>query len=471
MKRIPILSGAIPGVMCALALMAAGCFDGGDGNSGTDTVVKVVRDTIMIPGESQPAAYTDPNALPVTLPVLDAFLADSSFVGDLKARLALTDQQIDSLRAVAREGRSGLTEEYTGEYSGSTGAALALAEERITAAIGREKALQLAGLVRERWNGGLAAGADSLRAGIGGSDSAGMMAPNAVPSDTRIVVNAPAFRMDLFRNGALVKSYRIAIGYPEFPLPTGVRSARTVIFNPTWTPPDEPWVESSNKVKVGQTVPAGSSLNPLGIAKIPIGLPSLIHSGKSQGQLGRFGSHGCVGLTNEQMRDFAPRLAAAAGTGLNDSAITAYGKRPKETKEVMLQSPVPVELRYETIVVQDGKLYIHRDLYDRNTNTEATLQRVLAAYGVGINQLTEDERRKVTAGLASMSRDARGRTDSAAASGDTARTPRSRNDLTRTIAGQKEVVIEIAALQGKGYPAPDYEGQGTEPTLAGGRAR
>lgn len=471
MKRIRILSGGLPATICALALLAAGCFESGNERSGTDTVVKVVRDTIMIPGGGQPAAYTDPNALPVTLPVLDAFLADSSFVGDIKARLALSDAQIDSLRAVAREGRSGLNEEYTGEYSGSTGAALALAEERINSVIGPEKALQLAGLVRERWNGGLAAGADSLRAGINGADSAAMMAPNAIPADTRIVVNAPAFRMDLFRNGALVKSYRIAIGYPEFPLPTGVRSARTVIFNPTWTPPDEPWVESSDKVKVGETVPAGSALNPLGIAKIPIGLPSLIHSGKSQAQLGRFGSHGCVGLTNEQMRDFAPRLAAAAGTQLNDSAVMAYGKRPKETKEVMLQSPVPVELRYETIVVQDGKLYIHRDLYDRNTNTEATLQRVLAAHGVALDQLTEDERRKVTQGLASMSRDARGRSDSAAASSDTARTPRGRNDLTRTITGQKEVVIAIAALQGKGYPAPDYEGKGTQPTLAGGRAR
>src|ERR1051325_6416790 len=43
--------------------------------------------------------------------------------------------------------------------------------------------------------------------------------PNAVPKDTRIVVNIPAFRIDIFRQGSLLKSYKIGIGYPQFPLP------------------------------------------------------------------------------------------------------------------------------------------------------------------------------------------------------------------------------------------------------------
>src|SRR5438105_2191673 len=46
-----------------------------------------------------------------------------------------------------------------------------------------------------------------------------LQGPNAVPKDTRIVVNIPAFRMDLFQDGRLVKSYKIGIGYPEFQLP------------------------------------------------------------------------------------------------------------------------------------------------------------------------------------------------------------------------------------------------------------
>jgi murein L,D-transpeptidase YcbB/YkuD len=69
-----------------------------------------------------------------------------------------------------------------------------------------------------------------------------LQGPNAIPPDTRVVVNIPAYRMDLFQDGSLVKSYKVGIGYPEFPLPQGVRTADTVIFNPTWTVPDESWV-------------------------------------------------------------------------------------------------------------------------------------------------------------------------------------------------------------------------------------
>src|SRR5262249_27991849 len=147
-------------------------------------------------------------------------------------------------------------------------------------------------------------------------------APNSLPNDTRIVINAPAYRMDMFENGRLIKSYRIGIGYPEYPLPVGVRTANAIIFNPTWTPPDEPWVESpSSNVKVGQKVEAGSAINPLGLVKIPIGSPSLIHGGKRQAQLGGFASHGCVGLTNAQAIDFSRRLAALGGVEITDRQI------------------------------------------------------------------------------------------------------------------------------------------------------
>ena len=80
--------------------------------------------------------------------------------------------------------------------------------------------------MNERWSGG------------DGVPSAANVTPAGLPQDTRVVVNAPAFRMDVFEDGRLIKSYRIGIGYPEFPLPKGLRKADTIIFNPTWTPPD-----------------------------------------------------------------------------------------------------------------------------------------------------------------------------------------------------------------------------------------
>jgi lipoprotein-anchoring transpeptidase ErfK/SrfK len=304
-----------------------------------------------------------------------------------------------------------------------------------------------------------------------------------VPQDKRVVVNAPAFRMDLFEDGKLVKSYKIGIGYPEFPLPTGLRKADTIIFNPTWTPPDEPWVESpGGTVKVGERIKAGDKLNPLGPIKIPIGLPSLIHGGKAPAKLGGFASHGCVGLTNAQVKDFAKQLARLSGTQISDEQIAEYEKNKTETKPVKLSKAVPVELRYETITVEAGKLHIYRDVYDRGTNTEENLRNVLQSYDVSLDQLSAAKRAEVTRALGQMARDAGGkpvtdptatnRSDSAkgnssavsSTSASSRKGAKGREELkannlasgkvTRTIKGSKAVVVEIPTLLGKGYPAP-----------------
>ena len=157
-----------------------------------------------------------------------------------------------------------------------------------------------------------------------------------MPTDTRIVVNIPAFRMDLFQNGSLVKSYKVGIGYPEFPLPYGLRKAQTVIFNPSWTPPDSPWVAKIKNATPGETIEPGSKDNPLGIIKIPIGLPSLIHGGKSAAKIGKFASHGCVGLTNAQVKDFATQLLRAANKDVSDQEIAKYlaGQDANENRQI-----------------------------------------------------------------------------------------------------------------------------------------
>src|SRR5258706_2727419 len=109
-------------------------------------------------------------------------------------------------------------------------------------------------------------------------------------------------------------------------------------------------------VTVGQSVGAGSRLNPLGPIKIPIGSPSLIHGGKPLAKIGTFASHGCIGMTNAKVKDFAKVLARAAHTDLPEETMSAYLRKRTKTRVVKLDQLVPVELRYETIVFEDGKL-------------------------------------------------------------------------------------------------------------------
>jgi lipoprotein-anchoring transpeptidase ErfK/SrfK len=420
-----------------------------------------------------PAASPSPSAsgtpdkvsvtIPVTLPVLDALLSDDAFKSNLKSKVDLTDDQIAQLRKVAADEVSKLRETTSEETSGTAEQSRQRAVVSIRGIIGEQKAEALLNLAREYW----AKGGENLNGDKDKTANGVAATPNAVPKDTRVVVNIPAYRMDVFQNGSLVKSYKIGIGYPDFPLPTGLRKAETIIFNPTWTPPDEPWVAKMKNVAVGEKVAAGSKLNPLGPIKIPIGLPSLIHGGKSPAKLGTFASHGCVGLTSAQVQDFSKLLAQVAGSEISDATIKSYFADKTKTKVVKLGQTVPVELRYETIVVEDGKLHIYRDVYDQDTNTEENLRAVLQAHGASLDDFTEVEREQVLNALNAMSRHPKttavakstpASSPIAPAAGDKAEkkivAAETKKPAGKPIGkNQKEVVIELAALQGKGYPS------------------
>ena len=357
-------------------------------------------------------ASTETASNDVTLPLLDALLTDDKFVARVKQNLKLSDQQIDELKRVSSAAVTRLRESNAEDVDTDGADPRANAEEQLRTTLGEEKARALTSLANEYWSKG-----DTSE---GSSDNLEMLkGPNAVPTDTRVVVNIPAFRMDLFQDGSLVKSYKIGIGYPQFPLPQGLRKAKQIIFNPTWTPPDSPWVAKMKNATPGETIKAGDKDNPLGPIKIPIGLPSLIHGGKSPARLGKFASHGCVGLTTPQIKDFAVLLAKASNTEQVPEKLDTYLADPEKTQTVKLNQTVPVELRYETIVIEDGKLHIYKDVYAQHTNTEENLRRVLEANGLKLEDLPQ------------------------------------RTEILNTLKDvKKDTVFDLGSVAQKGYPAP-----------------
>ena len=393
-------------------------------------------------------AETKTASVQVTLPLLDALLTDEKFVNRLKTNLKLSDEQIDSLKRASTAEITRLRESNAEDTDTDGGNPRAHAEEQLRSILGDEKARELGSLANEYWSKGDEAGAS------GGKGPEMLPGPNAVPSDTRIVVNIPAFRMDLFQDGSLVKSYKVGIGYPEFPLPQGLRKAQQIIFNPTWTPPDSPWVANMKNVAPGETVEAGDKNNPLGPIKIPIGLPSLIHGGKSPARIGKFASHGCVGLTNNQIKDFAMLLSKASNTDLSDQTIASYLQDKEQTKTVKLNNVVPVELRYETIVLEDGKLHIYKDVYVQDTNTEENLRSVLQAQGVKFEDLSEQQRTEVLNALNAMSANPQKAAASASPSPEASPAKKTAAAKKKPAKNQNEIVIDLGGLAQKGYPAP-----------------
>jgi hypothetical protein len=207
----------------------------------------------------------------------------------------------------------------------------------------------------------------------------------------------------------------------------------------------------------GEKVEAGSKLNPLGPIKIPIGLPSLIHGGKSPSKLGTFASHGCVGLTTPQVKDFAVQLGQLSQTELTPETMNARLKNPTQTQVLKLKNTVPVDLRYETIVLEDGKLHIYKDVYDENSNTEENLRAVLEANGTRLEDLNEQQRAQVLAALNQMSAHPKAMplpSPSPSPSMDE-KGRKQKQAAKKTPKNQKEIVIDLGtSLVGKGYPAP-----------------
>jgi lipoprotein-anchoring transpeptidase ErfK/SrfK len=392
------------------------------------------------------AASEDPS---LTLPVLDQLFAEKIFTAALKSKVQLTEDQIAALKKTSSDELAKLRSANAENQTAAAEEARARTLKSMRDLLGNEKMDQVLALALERRS----SQADTV---TNGDELTQLKGPNAVPPDTRIVVNIPAFRMDVFRDGTLLKSYRIGIGYQEFPLPTGFRKAEMIIFNPTWTQPNESWASNP-----GAVVPAGAAGNPLGPIKVPIGGANLIHGGKVLAKIGTFASHGCVGLTNDQVKDFAKVLADATNTTLKEETIAAYLKKKTRTQVVKLSKIVPVELRYETIVIQDGQLHVYRDVYKKNTNTEENLRAVFEANGIGFDTLSEDQKTQALDAVNAMSlRPKKQPTPAVVANQNAsdkkalAAARKAEAERQRKLRNQKETVIDLASLSGKGYPSP-----------------
>jgi L,D-transpeptidase ErfK/SrfK len=396
-------------------ILLASCTPG-PSNSNTTVTQSSPAPTMSTPTSPSPSPVNNETAsVQVTLPLLDALLTDEKFEARLKRDAKLSDEQIEKIKRASSTEIGRLRETNAEDIEGTDGNPRDRAAEELRSILGEEKAREVARVANEYWSKGDTSDASG--------DSVQMLkGPNAVPSDTRVVVNIPAFRMDLFQNGSLVKSYKVGIGYPEFPLPLGMRKAQQIIFNPSWTPPDSPWVAKMKNVTPGETVEPGDKDNPLGPIKIPIGLPSLIHGGKAPAKLGKFASHGCVGLTNAQIKDFAGLLAQASNTEDVSTKLDSYLEDKERTQTVKLNQAVPVELRYETIVLEDGKLHIYKDVYAQDTNTEENVRSVLEANGAKWEDLSEQQRTEILNALKSPVK--------------------------------KEIVVDLGTVAQKGYPAP-----------------
>lgn len=207
--------------------------------------------------------------------------------------------------------------------------------------------------------------------------------------DIRITVDVPAFRLTLWQSGSVVKTYPVGIGLYEFPLPVGSRTASAIVWNPSWIPPRSDWVnEAKGRVRPGEVITAADPRNPLGKIKIPLGNGHLIHQARGAGDLGNLVSHGCVRMLQADIYDLAAKIVRARALPVSIEEIERT-KRTTRTLDVEFDTPLPVDIAYDTQVVEAGILNLYHDVYNRGTNTVARLRDELAANGVRASSLDD----------------------------------------------------------------------------------
>lgn len=211
--------------------------------------------------------------------------------------------------------------------------------------------------------------------------------PRSFPA-ARIVVNAAAAELTLYRDGEAALTSRVVVGDVDHPTP--VLSARIVatLFNPPWNVPasitkkeiapklkqDPGYLQKNHYVHVGghlQQTPG--PWNALGGVKfeLPNPLDVYLHDTPAKPLFAkpvRAASHGCVRV--QEARPLASNLLGENWPADAVDQAIATG----ETKRVFLKTVMPVYLVYLTAFTDDdGTVEFRDDVYGRDQDLAAAL--------------------------------------------------------------------------------------------------
>ena len=206
----------------------------------------------------------------------------------------------------------------------------------------------------------------------------------------RITINVPSFQMTLWQDGKEIRTYPVGVGMLEYPLAISLRQGTSIEWNPVWIPPSSDWIDASSTVKAGEIVLPTDPRNPLGRLKIPLGYGYLLHQAKGPGDMGSLVSHGCVRVLQSDLYDLADKIVAARGLDVTPEQIAA-AKRTKKTLVAKIEPGLPVEITYDTMVIEDGTLHIYPDVYENKKNTVANLRSELRTSGVDDSRIKDSE--------------------------------------------------------------------------------
>jgi lipoprotein-anchoring transpeptidase ErfK/SrfK len=164
--------------------------------------------------------------------------------------------------------------------------------------------------------------------------------PAAAPFEgaaVRLRIDVSERRLYLEEDGAVTRTWPVAVGTKTHPTPRGSFAVRRMIWNPRWVPPDSEWAR--NEKPRGP----GDPRNPMGRVKIFFRDPAYyIHGTTDGGSVGRAASHGCVRMRNADVIELARLLMTHGGAPLEAGLIRRLINNVRQTREVRLSRSIPV---------------------------------------------------------------------------------------------------------------------------------
>jgi L,D-transpeptidase ErfK/SrfK len=206
--------------------------------------------------------------------------------------------------------------------------------------------------------------------------------------DLEMAINVPERKVYLYQNyddeKILLKKYSCAVGKAEYKTPIGPRKISYIKWNPWWYPPPSEWAK---KEKI---TPPGPK-NPLGKVAMVLGDCLNLHGTNSPQSIGRVISHGCMRMHN------ADAIEIAAFLQKNDSA-SEFDKNSfiNKTFNYAMKKPIPVNIIYETVILDEENLTILPDIYEFGKNTEETVLNKLEDEGFDLKKV---DRKKISLAL------------------------------------------------------------------------
>ena len=130
-----------------------------------------------------------------------------------------------------------------------------------------------------------------------------MLAHRALSS----LVDRGSFRLRLYKNLRLARTYPIAVGMAGLETPAGMYEIQNKAVDPVWSVPNSAWAGDM----AGQVVPPGPA-NPLKARWLGIYDGAGIHGTADDASIGTNASHGCIRMHVPDVIDLYDRVPVGA---------------------------------------------------------------------------------------------------------------------------------------------------------------